>query len=120
MNKFPEDFDAGIFVGRTLEMICFAAYQVNFHFGSHISISAETSFAFEKPSAIAQITIPVMQSDLMQLLEHQVSKASVQDQHILTLVFDGGYHYLNREPAAHERSGCGCGCGCGCGGAGAR
>jgi hypothetical protein len=104
MNKFPEDFDAGIFVGRTLEMICFAAYQVNFHFGSHISISAETSFTFEKPSAIAQITIPVMQSDLMQLLEHEVSKASVQDQHILTLMFEGGYllRFSDTAPGVYE------------------
>jgi hypothetical protein len=104
MNKHPEDFDAGIFVGRTLEMICFNANQVYFHFDSRICIQAETSFTFEKPPAVAEITIPVMQSDLMHLLEHQILKASAADQHILTLEFDDGsrLRFSDTAPGKYE------------------
>src|SRR6187200_144915 len=48
MKKIPEDFDANIFVGRTLEMICFNANQIYFHFDHHLFITAETSFTFNK------------------------------------------------------------------------
>jgi hypothetical protein len=33
MNGVPANFDSRSFIGRTLEMICFAAYRFNLHFG---------------------------------------------------------------------------------------
>ena len=93
MNKFPDDFDESVFVGRTLELICFAAYQVMFHFDDRILISALSTFTFQKPTEnlARKIPIPVTQSDLMPLLEHRVSRTSLEEQHILTLMFDSGH-----------------------------
>lgn len=42
MHKFPEDLDAAVFVGRTLEMVCLNANQVYFHFNDNLSICAES------------------------------------------------------------------------------
>lgn len=48
MYKFPEDFDAAVFVGRTLEMVCVNANQVYFHFNDDLMICAESAFWFER------------------------------------------------------------------------
>lgn len=41
MNKFPIDVDINVLDDHTLEMICFNANQIYFHFDGHISIIAD-------------------------------------------------------------------------------
>src|SRR5947209_1497584 len=93
MNKFPEDFDESILVGRTLEMICIAAYQIMFHFNGKILISVFTTFNYKKPSdnVAREICVPITQFDLTLLLERRISRASLEERHILILEFDSGH-----------------------------
>jgi hypothetical protein len=104
MKKIPEDFDANIFVGRTLEMICFNANQIYFHFDHHLFITAETSFTFNKQGETIEVAVPALQSGLMQLLEHHVSKVSLEEQHILILVFDNEHElrFADNAPGLYE------------------
>jgi hypothetical protein len=107
MNKFPSDFSDSVLVGRTLQMICFTANQIIFHFDERISISALTAFTCETASeadAVSKINVPAIQSSLMSLLEHRVSETLLEEQHILTLVFDGGYvlRFADDAPGVYE------------------
>jgi hypothetical protein len=89
MYNFPEDFNGSVLVGHTLELVCFSANQVIFHFNDDISICAETSFAYEKPlKDLNIVSVPTIQSDLMQLLEHRIVRSFVEKGRILNLLFD--------------------------------
>ena len=91
MYTFPPDFDANALIGRTLEMICFNANQIYFHFGQHDVICAESEFRFGRSgtvSELADIPVPSLESDLMKIIEHEIVSTSVSDGHILILRFD--------------------------------
>jgi hypothetical protein len=93
MYTFPSEFDANALVGRTLEMICFNANQIYFHFGRHDIVCAESEFRYGRPGAaseLAAIPVPSPESDLMKVIEQEIVSASVSDGHILILRFDGG------------------------------
>ena len=93
MYTFPTEFDANALVGRTLEMICFNANQIYFHFGQRDVICAESAFRFGRSgsgSKLTDVPVPSQESDLMKTIEHRIVAASVSDGHILTLHFDEG------------------------------
>ena len=107
MNKLPEDFDSNILVGHILEMICFNANQIYFHFNDRIFITAETTFLYQKPPEYGgqnEIKVPAWDSDLMRLVEHRISMASVEDRHILTIEFDNGFmlRFSDTAPGVYE------------------
>jgi uncharacterized protein DUF6188 len=87
MYGLPKDFDGGVFVGRTLEMICFAQYRLYLHFERGLTVSIESSFS-TTPDRI--IDVPVVESDLMRLIGSVVVAATGDDLGTLTLAFYGG------------------------------
>jgi hypothetical protein len=92
MYKFPEKFDAGVFVGRALEMICFNANQIYFHFDRTASLCVETQFTIERPPNIVSVVmVPALSSDLMLLLERKVVSARVHDGETLIVEFDNSW-----------------------------
>jgi hypothetical protein len=91
MYKLPKGFDASIFVGCSLELVCFSSNNVTLHFSKTIVITVESTFMhYDKLSKVAPsvVTIPVAQSDIMQLLGHSVRDAAGDEQGTLVLVFD--------------------------------
>jgi len=92
MYGLPKDFKGEFLVGRTLELICFAQYQVNLHFDENVSIVVESALSHQESSnsAIRRVKIPVAQSDLMVLLGHSILKAFGDDEGTLTIEFDNG------------------------------
>ena len=93
MYGLPENFDGSFLIGRNLEMICFNANQIYLHFDGQVTITIEGTFSHQhaqSESDTAVISVPVSQSDLMQLLEHQISAISGDKDGTLTLVFDDG------------------------------
>jgi hypothetical protein len=107
MNRIPADVDISVLNDHTLEMICFNANQIYFHFDGHISIVAETNFKYEQSPGgndTSEISIPATQSDLMKLLEHRVSNSLIEEQHILTIVFDNGHvlRFSDTAPGLYE------------------
>jgi hypothetical protein len=92
MYGLPKDFDASFLVGLTLEMVCFNINQVYLHFSDHVMITIEGDLVHQiSPSDdTSNISPPIHESNLMQLLEHSVSNAFGDDEGTLTMVFDNG------------------------------
>ena len=44
MHGLPKDFDGSMFIGRTVEVISFAAYSIVVSFDNNVSITIESSF----------------------------------------------------------------------------
>lgn len=93
MYGLPENFEGSFLIGRNLEMICFNANQVYLHFDGDVTITIEGTFSHQQAQAQSNaivISLPVSESDLMQLLEHKISAISGDKDGTLTLVFDDG------------------------------
>jgi Family of unknown function (DUF6188) len=91
MYGLPEDFDGSFLIGRALEMICFNANQIYLHFDGQVTITIEGSFSHQRAqyeSNTQILSVPVSESDLMQLLEHKISAVSGDKDGTLKLVFD--------------------------------
>lgn len=93
MYGLPENFDGSFLIGRTLEMICFNANQIYLHFDGQVTITIEGSFSHQRAQSGSDtqvLSVPVSESDLMQLLEHKITGVSGEKDGTLTLVFDDG------------------------------
>ncbi|MHC4525129.1 MAG: DUF6188 family protein [Planctomycetota bacterium] len=87
MYGLPKDFDGTFLVGRTLEMVCFAQYQVFLHFDPEITITIESSFSYQSDQ---MISVPVKKSDLMNLLGISVKEVQGDKNGTLSLTFTNG------------------------------
>lgn len=92
MYGLPADFDSRIFVGRTLELVCFAAYHFNFHFDQDIGVQVggEYSLQMKPVSEPDIIEVPEFHPGLTKLLEQTVIHASATRDGTLILRFSGG------------------------------
>lgn len=92
MYGLPADFDSRIFVGRTLELVCFAAYHFSLHFGDRIfvQVNGEYSLQMDTGSEPEIIEPPEFHPGLTKLLEQTVSSASSTKDGTLTLQFRNG------------------------------
>lgn len=91
MFEFPPEFDVDVFVGSTLELISFNATQVHFYFDSgRISVCTYSPFKRTTDAHVEVVRMPVLQSDLMVLIEHSVTEAATEDGQFLILTFDNG------------------------------
>jgi hypothetical protein len=94
MYGLPANFDGSIFVGRFLEQICFTENQVALHFDDAISIVIGSSFSYETSqpqSTIILAKMPLVESNLMQLLGFAVAKAFGDKDGTLTLRFENNH-----------------------------
>lgn len=87
MYGLPEDFDASFLVGLTLEMVCFAQYQVYLHFNEKAMITIMGTFSYKTDSIIST---PVLDSNLMELTGCAVLNANGTTDGTLSLLFDNG------------------------------
>jgi len=92
MYKLPSDFDTTFLIGAVLEMICFNANQIYFHFNRNISFVVENNvFYTEARTAVEKkVDVSCNESNLMQLLEHAIEQAKADSSGTLTTVFDNG------------------------------
>lgn len=90
MYKLPETFDPEVLVGRTLELVCFAAYSIYLHLSEGVLITVMSAFSLSRPGEIAAeaVSVPVAQSDLMRLLEQKVSRAWKEGASTLAMTFE--------------------------------
>jgi hypothetical protein len=92
MYAFPSDFDVRQFHFAELEMVCFAAFSVYFHFSRDLMLTVTSEFehcAHGSYSA-ARSTFPLQRSELMQLIGSRVTEAKVGDNASLSLTFNNG------------------------------
>lgn len=92
MYGLPADFDSRIFIGRTLEVVCFLVNQINLHFDQKISVQlgGEYSLQMDPESEPEIIEVPEFHPGLTKLLEQTISNASAAADGTLTLHFSGG------------------------------
>jgi hypothetical protein len=92
MYGLPEDFDGRFLVGKRVELVCFSENQVVLNFDADISIVVESSFSFRSKPNVNERTsdVPVMESNLMELLGHKVFAVTVIGQRTLCVSFDNG------------------------------
>src|SRR5262249_6843397 len=97
MYGLPKDLDLSFFVGKTLNTITFAAFNIYFGFeAGRIKISLMSSFQHQQKADVDSFQVGVMQScpvthsTLMSLLEKTVTTAVGNEEGTLTLTFDDG------------------------------
>jgi hypothetical protein len=84
MYGLPREFDGGFLVGRVLEMVCFAQYQVCLHFDQRITITIASAFSYRTDSVVE---VPLQESNLMELLGTSVSAAVGDENGTLSMQF---------------------------------
>lgn len=87
MYGLPPDFDPQPLVGRTLEMVCFAAYQLFLHFDGAVLISVGSAYSYPDEQ---RHTLPVSTSALMALIGQAVTGAEGTTDGTLSLQFATG------------------------------
>jgi hypothetical protein len=92
MNGLPEDFDAGVFIGETLDRIAFYAYVIYFGFGDGLGVNLESSFAYKEDelAQAMQYEVPVTSSGVMTLIGKRVVEVEASRDGTLRVVFEGG------------------------------
>lgn len=95
MHGLPPDFDPGVLVGQTLEMICFAQADVYFHLGDKIIITVGSHLEYK--GVIHEI--PLKEAAFIEFIGSSVVKASTTNYGDLNLQFDnrGSLSILNSE-----------------------
>jgi hypothetical protein len=105
----PENFDTAVFVGATLERVCFGPYLVQLEFGSDqpLHVSIESAYVHTGPDQEDwrdEVRLPLNSSRLMQLTNHTVVKAARLDRERLELVFDHGHSLMLIDDTEHYES----------------
>ena len=106
MYGFPKNFDPDVFIGLTLEMICFNFNQIYLHFDKQTSITIEATLTYQMADGKEPLEIspPVLSSNLMGLLEHKVISATSQSDGTLSLTFDNGHIVKCLDPEPNYES----------------
>lgn len=89
----PADFDYSIFVGRTVEQVCFMENMVSLAFDERVHINIESSYSLQPSEHDAEVVvdIPPQESNLMQLAGQVVDSAHAEGRGTLILRFQGGH-----------------------------
>lgn len=99
MYNLPENEDLSFLRNKEIELVCFAAYQVNLHLEGGISITILGSFRhLVAGSAVpaSDIVFPLRGSELMRLLQQRIKKIKTEDDSTLVFDFSNGDHLVIR------------------------
>jgi hypothetical protein len=92
MYGLPKDFDASFLIGREVESICFAQYQVNFRFSDGVWIQIEGAFKHFQQDDLIEVAegFPIQQSSLMRMLGQKVVAVNFSVNGDINLTFSNG------------------------------
>jgi Family of unknown function (DUF6188) len=96
MYGLPKDFDGSRLVGHFLLQICYGVGQIQLRFDETLTIAVTSSLLYKDPAVSQPKKIdipgpPAIQSDLLNLLHHNIVKAFGDDEGTLTMEFDDGH-----------------------------
>ena len=97
MHKLPQNFDGQFMIGKTVETICFAAYQVNIYLSEKIWIQVEGRYKFFSGNSALEAVdaFPISQSLLLQLIQKKIVTVSFLPQNgNAEIVFESGHRLL--------------------------
>ncbi|GAB3043432.1 DUF6188 family protein [Stenotrophomonas tumulicola] len=77
MHPLPKDFDSSILVGRTIESICYAEYQVSLYFSGELTLQIESGYELHGSDGFIESvsSFPVAASSLMSVIGDEVESA---------------------------------------------
>ena len=90
MNSLPDNEKLKFLRDKNLELVCFAAYQVNLHFETDVAITIFGSFTHvfqEKVNLVKNVDFPLQNSGLMRLVGQRTKNVQIQLDGTLTLTF---------------------------------
>ncbi len=89
MYGLPANFDATVFLGKELELVCFSENTISLTFGGDVSITILGTFSYQiGPSDKATAcSVPVSTSNLMCLIGKEVCRVEKRDDGTLVLQF---------------------------------
>jgi hypothetical protein len=87
MFGLPIDFDSGFLAGKTLDMVCFTAHQVNLHFSGDYLISVEGEISL---SSGESLRLPDVLSSLYPLIDQAIKSTSSTREGTLSISFKRG------------------------------
>jgi hypothetical protein len=93
MYGLPPQFDATFLMGRTLEAVSFTSNTVTLCFDNDILITLLSSFEYADLATLEsspRVRVPVKQSNLMELIDRQITSVEGDKLGTLTLEFDRG------------------------------
>lgn len=90
MYGLPTEFDASVFVGKQLQLICFSENTISFSFDENVMLTILGSYVFQEGTnaLIQKHRVPVMSSNLMCLVGKIISHAEGRADGSLKLEFD--------------------------------
>lgn len=93
MYGLPVNFDAAVFVGKKLGLICYSTNTINFSFEGDVSITLMGSFIYRHSpyEIVIKQSLPVSSSDLMCLIGRVVCSSEGREDGTLALHFDNGH-----------------------------
>ncbi len=93
MYGLPANFDAEVFVGKKLDLICYSTNTINISFEGDVSITLMGSFIYRHSpyETVIKQCPPMSSSDMMRLVGKVVCYAEGRKDGTLTLRFDNGH-----------------------------
>jgi hypothetical protein len=89
MNGLPRNFDYAVFVGRSVELICFNETQIYLHFDQDITVTIEGEYAIQKRTMPASIiATPALDPQLASLIASRVKTSWAEGSGTLVLAFE--------------------------------
>ncbi len=105
MYGLPEDFDAGIFVGRTVQLVSVSAFQIHLDFDEDIQIGIASDYSVQRSSGSGNtVSPPMVDQTLFSLIEKRVTAAAADDEGTLTLTFENGLKLKVFDPNEDDES----------------
>ena len=87
MYDLPADFDLKQFRGRSLELVCFAAYKVDLHLSGGYLIGIEDSISLDSED---QVKLPESIMLLYPLINQDINDVTRSGSGMLSFKFEGG------------------------------
>lgn len=91
MYGLSSTFDTSCFIGLTLEQVSFTENTIHFSFSGKVSITLESSFEHHtKAGKSVQGNVPLLESQLMELVGESIESVNASSNGTLTLRFADG------------------------------
>lgn len=112
MHGLPPGFDASFFLRRTLEQVCASATIVSLNFDDKLSVATEAGYSLQAgnraiTSGETRATsshAPRLTAELLDLIGHEIARATAATDGTLVLEFDSGTTLVLRDESPQYES----------------
>ena len=104
MHEWPRDIDVkSVFLGKEIEMICFAFSSVYLHFPGKLLLTVMSDFIYYSAGITEKTSFPIRQTHLISSISSKIIKAELIEEKNLHLWFqDGAKLEINGSTEGYE------------------